>query len=44
MMYRVIVLNNDGTQQNEAVDEIDFYSLSRAVDKCEIKSFTVALA
>ena len=44
MMYRVIVLNNDGTQRNEVVDEPDFYSLSRAVDKCEIKSFTVALA
>lgn len=44
MMYRVIVLNNDGTQRNEAVEEIDFRGLSRAVDKSEIKSFTVALA
>lgn len=44
MMYRVIVLNNDGTQQNEAVEEIDFRGLIRAVDKCEIKSFAVVLA
>lgn len=43
MMYRVIVLNNDGTQQNEAVKEIDLRGLVRSVDKREIKSFTVVL-
>lgn len=43
-MYRVIVLNNDGTQRHETVEAPDYYSLGRALDKCEIKSFTVALA
>lgn len=42
-MYRVIILNNDGTQKNEILEAPDFYSLSRALDKCEIKSFTVTL-
>ena len=42
-MYRVIVLNNDGTLMNETVEAPDYYSLSRALDKCEIKSFTVTL-
>ena len=42
-MYRVIILNNDGTQLNETVETPDYYSLSRALDKCEITSFTVTL-
>lgn len=44
MMYRIIVMNNDGTMKNEAVEAPDYYSLGRALDKCEIKSFTVTLA
>lgn len=44
MMYRVIVMNNNGTQHNEVVEAPDYYSLGRALDKCEIKSFTVTLA
>lgn len=44
MMYRVITLHNDGSQSNEAVEAPDYYSLGRALDKCEIKSFTVTLA
>lgn len=43
-MYRIVVMNNDGTLKHEAVETPDFYSLSRALDKCEIKSFTVTLA
>ena len=42
-MYRVIILNNDGTLKNEAVEAPDFKSLMRALNKCEIKSFTVTL-
>lgn len=44
MMYRVMVLNNDGTMRHEAVEAPDYHSLGRAVEKCEIKSFTVSLA
>ena len=44
MMYRVIVLYNDGTMKHEAVEAPDYYSLGRAVEKCEIKSFTITLA
>ena len=44
MMYRIIVLNNDGTMQHDCVEAPDYYSLGRALDKCEIKSFTVTLA
>ncbi len=35
---------NDGTQSNATVEDPDYYSLGRALDKCEIKSFTVTLA
>ena len=42
-MYRIVIMNNDGTLKNETVETPDFYCLSRALDKCEIKSFTVTL-
>lgn len=44
MKYRVIVLNNDGTMANDVVEDPDYYSMTRALEKCEIKSFTVTLA
>ena len=44
MMYRVIVLNNDGTMNHEVVEAPDYYNLGRAIDKCEIKSFTITSA
>jgi len=43
-MYRVIVLNNDGTMKNDAVEAPDYNALGRALEKNEIKSFTVTLA
>jgi len=42
-MYRIVVMNNDGTLKHDTVEAPDFYDLSRALDKCEIKSFTVTL-
>lgn len=44
MMYRIIKLHHDGRMENDVVDTPDYYALGRAIDKCEIKSFTVALA
>jgi len=44
MKYRVIVMYNDGTQKSEVVEAPDYNSYSRSLEKCEIKSFTVALA
>ena len=43
-MYRIIRLNNDGTMQHETAEAPDYYALGRALEKCEIKSFTVTLA
>ena len=42
-MYRVVKMKNDGTLNNESVETPDFQSLTRSLDKCEIKSFTVTL-
>ena len=44
MKYRVIILENDGTMKNDVVEDPDYYSLGHALEKCEIKSFTVTLA
>lgn len=44
MKYRVIVMYNDGAQKSEVVEAPNFYSYCRALEKCEIKSFTVALS
>lgn len=44
MMYRIIKLHHDGKMEHDTVDAPDYYALGRAIDKCEIKSFTVTLA
>ena len=44
MMYRVIILNNDGTMQHETVEAPDYFALGRSVRDCEIKSFTITKA
>lgn len=45
MMYKVTICRNDGKKQTlKESDDWDFYGLTRALDKCEIKSFTVELA
>lgn len=44
MMYRVIVLNNDGTQENNVIEAPSFFDLAAEVAGKRIKSFTVALA
>jgi len=44
MMYRVIVLHNDGTMKHDAVEAPDYNALGRALEKNEIKSFTVTHA
>ena len=43
-MYRIIVLNNDGTMKHDVVEAPDYGSLGRRVEKRKIKSFTVTLA
>lgn len=37
-MYKVTVIYPNGTQATEASQDPDYYSLSRALDKCEIHS------
>lgn len=44
MMYRVIVLNNDGTMGHTTVENPDCGILCRRVEKKEIKSFTITSA
>ena len=43
-MYRVIVLNNDGTQTTNVVEAPSFFDLGVEVAAKRIKSFTVTLA
>lgn len=40
-MYKVTIVWHDGTKT--VTDECDTYSLIRALEKCEIKSFKVEL-
>ena len=44
MMYRIIVLHNDGTMQHETAEAPDYFALGRQVRDSEIKSFIVTLA
>lgn len=41
-MYKVTIEWYDGTKK--VTDECDLYSLMRALEKCEIKSFKVEIA
>lgn len=43
-IYKVTALFPDGKVHEASSDDWDFYSLTRALDKCEIISFTVSLA
>ena len=44
-MYKVTLTLNSGQRQVlKEDDDWDFYMLTRALDKCEIKAFTVELA
>lgn len=42
--FRIIVLNNDGTQENNVIEAPSFFDLAAEVAGKRIKSFTVALA
>lgn len=44
MIYKVTICHNNGKRQILKDDDFDFGGLLRAVEKCEIKSFSVALA
>ncbi len=41
---RIIVLHNDGTQENKVVEAPSFFDLAAEVGAKRIKSFTVTLA
>lgn len=43
-IYKVTALFPDGKVREAASDDWDFYTLTRALEKCEILSFTVSLA
>lgn len=46
-MYKVTITFNNGKRQvinNFPTETMDFYTLTRAIDKCEIQSFSVRLA
>lgn len=43
-IYKVTAHYPDGSVHSAQSDDWDFYSLTRALDKCEILSFTVSLA
>lgn len=40
-MYKITVIHHDG--HPEILEELDLYALTRALDKCEIRSFKVEL-
>lgn len=42
--FRIIVLHNDGTQQNTVVEAPSFFDLAAEVAGKRIKSFTVTTA
>ena len=42
--FRIIVLNNDGTQENNVIEAPSFFDLAAEVAGKRIKSFTVVLA
>lgn len=42
--FRIIVLHNDGTQENSVVEAPSFFDLAIEVGAKRIKSFTVKLA
>lgn len=43
-MYKITITLNDGTIQVTEDSSPDFYLLTRAIDKCQIKAFTVTLS
>lgn len=43
-MFRIIVMNNDGTQENRIVEAPSYFDLAVEVAAKRIKSFTVTLA
>lgn len=44
MVYKITLVNNDGTKEKIETDSPNLYELMRWVDKCEIKSFTIELS
>lgn len=45
MIHKITIVKNDGKRQTlKDDDDCDLFGLIRAVEKCEIKSFTVSLA
>ncbi len=42
MSYKVTVIDNKGKKKTRTVEAVNYYALSRALDKCEIQSFTVS--
>ena len=42
--FRIIVLHNDGTQQNEVIEAPSYFDLAVEVAAKRIKAFTVTLA
>lgn len=43
-MMRIIILHNDGTQENRVVEAPSYFDLAAEVAGHRIKSFTVTLA
>lgn len=43
-MYKITIVNNDGTRETTKTDSPNLYGLMRWVDKCEIKSFKIELS
>lgn len=45
MIYKTTIVKNNGKRQTlKDDDDYDLFGLLRAVEKCEIKSFSVSLA
>lgn len=43
-MYKITIVNNNGTREITKEDFPNLYGLMRSVDKCEIKSFKIELS
>ena len=42
MMYRVTIINSDGTQETKTINKTDLFYLVTSLDRQEIKSFAVS--
>lgn len=43
-MYQVLIYDNYGSFEEVIINNVDYYSLQRSLEKCEISAFSVYLS